>query len=161
MGLHLNVDQAHIADPELREHRNRLWWTAYIFDRMWSSKTGLPTSISDDEISVDHPSRSTGPNQHDFVDHEYLVASVELARLAGRINTRIYSRPAQKGRFLQGVQDLLKSLQDWAQGLPAHLQVDTTEPDTTVGQPVSLHLSFNQVKHEDRNLCKPANAHSA
>ncbi|KAI9148029.1 LOW QUALITY PROTEIN: putative transcriptional regulatory protein [Paramyrothecium foliicola] len=144
MGLHFNIDKVHIPDPELREHRNRVWWTAYVFDRMWSSKIGLPASISDDDISVELPSKMEGTNADDFVDHEYLIASIELARLAGRINCGIYGRKAQTGQFLASVQDLLKSLQEWAQRLPAHLRIDTDEPAKDVGRPVSLHLSFNQ-----------------
>src|SRR5688572_24726671 len=56
MGLHLNIPAAQLSDPVQREHRNRVWWTAYIFDRMWATKLGCPPAIQDEDVKVDLPS---------------------------------------------------------------------------------------------------------
>jgi len=78
MGLHLNIGDAYLPDPELREHRIRVWWSVYIVDRLLSSKIGLPLLISDDDISVDLPCNSPDLNSDDFGDHSHYLAVVCL-----------------------------------------------------------------------------------
>ena len=147
MGLHLNIPEVYSVDGETREHRKRLWWTAYIFDRMWASKMGHPVSIQDDEIEVERPSSTSSVLYHDdFGDHEYMVASIQLAELAGRMMASIYGRRMQRGSFSQRVQHSLKELTSWVEHLPDHLQTkkeltSSMTPDAVA----SLHLLFNQV----------------
>ncbi|KAH6869435.1 fungal-specific transcription factor domain-containing protein [Thelonectria olida] len=143
MGLHLTIDHAHIPDAEIREHRNRLWWTTYVFDRMWCSKVGLPVLVSDDDISVDLPSEAHGPNADDFVDHEYLKAGVKLAKIAGTITKSIYDRRNTRGPFSRRVQEVRKALRLWSEELPAHLQLN--QPIKPDGKVISQQLSFNQL----------------
>ena len=147
MGLHLNIPDVHSADREMREHRKRLWWTAYIFDRLWASKMGHPVTIQDDDVEVDRPSLISGtPNHEDFGDHEYLIASIQLAKLAGRITASIYSRRRQQGSFSQRVQYSLKELTNWVEHMPNHLQIQTDSVSNTASDAIiSLHLLFNQV----------------
>ncbi|KAF7624676.1 hypothetical protein AFLA_009917, partial [Aspergillus flavus NRRL3357] len=42
MGLHLNIPESQLSNACEREHRNRVWWTAYTLDRMWAAKLGYP-----------------------------------------------------------------------------------------------------------------------
>ncbi|KAJ3954945.1 hypothetical protein N0V92_008530 [Colletotrichum tropicale] len=83
MGLHLNVPESQLRDVAAREHRNRVFWTAYIFDRMWASKLGHPVCVQDVDIEVDLPSNPTVDESiaDDFADASYFVASVKLARV--------------------------------------------------------------------------------
>lgn len=147
MGLHLNIAHKHIPDPAVREHRKRLWWTAYNFDRFWSCKLGLPVSIPEGDISVGLPEEMNGARRHeDFaaISTDHLVANVSLARLAGDIIRVIYGREQrQLGSFSQRVQGALKSLRTWSEELPVSLQL---HPADNTGRPVSLHLAFNQVR---------------
>ncbi|KAH7126141.1 fungal-specific transcription factor domain-containing protein [Dactylonectria macrodidyma] len=146
MGLHLNVPESQLSDPSVREHRNRVWWTAFTFDRMWASRLGHPVAIQEEFIEVDLP-KDLGPgnDSDDFKDAAYLIASLQLARLAGRISYSIYSRNPQETSLSQRVQEALKSLRNWVEELPAHLHLDpkdsTAEPSP---KPLSLHLYFNQ-----------------
>jgi hypothetical protein len=146
MGLHLNA-HAHIQDPLAREHRNRVWWTVYIFDHMWSAKLGLPNSLHDEDILVDMPS-PMGEQDHkeDFIGDDHLVANVELARLAGDIITSIYGRRRQAEPFSSRVQHALRDLQAWAGSLPGPLQMKVDQPLWSIGWPAALHLNFNQVR---------------
>ncbi|KAJ9644500.1 hypothetical protein H2199_003463 [Coniosporium tulheliwenetii] len=147
MGMHLNVPEFQLSDREAREHRNRVWWTAYIFDRMWASRLGQPVSIQDDDIEVDLPSSDglAGTDSGDFGDPEYLIANIRLAKLAGHIIASIYARRRQQGAFSQRVQQVLRDLRNWVKDLPNRLQLDTDEPSQTAPNLiVSLHLSFNQ-----------------
>lgn len=147
MGLHLNIPEVHSTDHETKEHRKRLWWTAYIFDRLWASKMGNPVTIQDDDVEVDNPSWTSGTqHQEDFGDHEYLIASIKLAKLAGRMTASIYGRSMQQGSFSQRVQHSLKELTNWVERLPDQLQIKLDSTSSTASDAIiSLHLLFNQV----------------
>lgn len=145
MGLHLSAE-IHVQDPATREHRKRVWWTAYTFDRMFASKIGLPPSIADEEVFVELPASIDTAQPNDFLDHEYLIASVRLARLAGNIIFSIYRRNNANISFSKRVHSTLQQLHAWVEKLPSHLQLSADKgPPDAVGRAVSLHLSFNQV----------------
>ena len=108
---------------------------------------GHPVSIQEDDVEVDKPSSISGTQNHeDFGDHEYLIASIQLAKLTGRMTTSIYSRRRQQGSFSQRVQYALKELTTWVEHMPDHLQIKTDSISNTVSDAIiSLHLLFNQV----------------
>ncbi|KAF2089029.1 hypothetical protein K490DRAFT_37986, partial [Saccharata proteae CBS 121410] len=148
MGLHVNIPESLLNDRGTREHRNRVWWTAYYFERMWASKLGEPASVHDDDIEVNLPS-PLGLDEYpkgDFGDHLYLITRLRLARLAGHIIAFIYGRRMQKGAFSQRVQQTLRDLRSWVQELPEELQLEKGEASqATPNHVVSLHLCFNQL----------------
>ncbi|KAK1716104.1 hypothetical protein CaCOL14_009186 [Colletotrichum acutatum] len=150
MGLHLNIPESQLRDPDLREHRKRLFWTTYIFDRIWASKLGHPTAIQDSDVGVDLPSeaaddRAAVVRTHatDFEDTAYHVASLRLAALITKTVRSIYGQRSQgeATTLSTRVQQALKDLRAWVEDLPAHLQIDNAG---TGPKPISLHLSFNQ-----------------
>lgn len=144
MGLHLPAPPSVVRDARLREHRNRLWWTAYTFDRMWAAKLGYPSSISDSEIEVALPTHS-GPveNGEDGSESAYLKARIGLARLCGNLIGLIYGRNAQqKTSLYRMVQQAFDDLELWKKNLPDSLKVNGTPPDPRA---VSLRLLWNQV----------------
>ena len=153
IGLNHNISESQVKDPVERQHRVRIWWTIYIFDRMWGSKMGLPVSILDEDIYVDMPS-DTSLQDHDeqFSDTEYMVASIGLARIAGDTIAKIYSRRKYNETFLQRVQTLLKSLKSWVEALPEHIKLNSEDFSLTPKHIISLHLSFNQVSYRIRNI---------
>jgi proline utilization trans-activator len=148
-GLHLNIPEALLPNRSAREHRQRLFWTAYMFDRMSAAQLGHPVAIRDEEIEVDLPcplltdSSSVG----DDSDYQYHVASIQLARLLTGIVRSIYSIRTQpqgtqlSARVHQALQDLLA----WVDQLPPRLQVDNTPGAANDCKFAALHLSFNQV----------------
>lgn len=100
LGLNHNIPERQCINPIEREHRVRIWWAVYIFDRMWGSKTGFPLQIRDEDIHVDMPTElqlNTAVAAEQFSDTAYLVASVQLARIVGQIVEKIYSRKEQGG----------------------------------------------------------------
>lgn len=147
MGLNVNVPESQLQNRETREHRNRIWWTSYIFDRMWASSLGEPASIQDDDVEVDFPSDG-GLNQvqlKDFGGTRYVIACIELARLARRIITSIYGRKVQTP-FSQRVLQTLRDLRSWVGDLPTDLQLVSDDSSRKASQSIiSLHVSFNQV----------------
>ncbi|KAF2129404.1 hypothetical protein P153DRAFT_316318 [Dothidotthia symphoricarpi CBS 119687] len=147
MGMQMNVPEHQYRNRLAREHRTRLWWTVYVLDRTCASKLGLPSSIADEDILVDLPS-SVGLEddaQVDFGDVDYILQSVELARLSAQSIRAIYSRRKHCSPFSQRVQVSLKDLTKWMEALPTQLHLEDSERCTTQSNHiVYLHLTFNQ-----------------
>lgn len=144
IGLNHNIPERQCMGPVEREHRVRIWWVIYMYDRILGSKTGFPLQIQDPDIHVDMPSDVAGSVENgQFFDTEDLTANIHLARVSGQITEKVYTRKKHAETFLQREQRLLLSLKQWMQALPKHLRL---RPDgTTPKHIISLHLQFNQV----------------
>ncbi|OOF99212.1 hypothetical protein ASPCADRAFT_163270 [Aspergillus carbonarius ITEM 5010] len=144
LGLNHNIPERQCPDPVERQHRIRLWWAIYIFDRMYTSKIGFPLQIRDEDIHVDMPTDVVSPAaEEQFSDTAYLVASIRLSRIIGQTIDKIYCRKQHAESFLQREQQLLLALQEWLRSLPEHIKLrpDEKAPPKHI---VSLHLQFNQ-----------------
>ncbi|KAL3453146.1 fungal-specific transcription factor domain-containing protein [Aspergillus insuetus] len=146
IGLNHNIPESQCIDPVERQHRVRIWWTIYIFDRMWASKMGLPSQILDDDIHLDMPSTISPTHLYEeqFSDAEFIQANIKLARIVGDTTAQVYSRRKYSETFLQRVQKLLKALKNWVDTLPEHLRLNVDEPEMNRKQITSIHLAFNQ-----------------
>lgn len=93
LGLHRSIPDASTLLPIEREHRIRLWWTVYIFDRSTCSKLGQPLTIQDADIDVRMPSLDTtiSENQRKLGSPEHLIAYINLAQIIGYIMRDIYT----------------------------------------------------------------------
>ncbi|KAF3397789.1 hypothetical protein F1880_005622 [Penicillium rolfsii] len=146
MGLHLNIPEPQLSNASEREHRNRLWWTAYTLDRMWAAKLGYPYTIQDDEVKVDLPSSRAFPGDSgamDFPDGGFLVARIALARISGRIIHSIYTKKTQQTTLSQRVQEAFRDLRQWMDDLPTSLQIDPedeSELAILATRPILLHV---------------------
>jgi proline utilization trans-activator len=148
MGMHLNIPDFQLLDKATREHRKRVWWSAYVLDRTWASKLGHPVSIQDEDVHVDLPMGQdlAAKDSEDFGDCDYIRCSVELAKLAERTYFYVYSRRKHQSPFAQRVQHILKDLTKWVESLPPHLQLDrNVQPQALPNYLLYLHLTFNQV----------------
>ncbi|KAI1082268.1 fungal-specific transcription factor domain-containing protein [Whalleya microplaca] len=148
MGMHQDMPELHFPDRAAREHRARVWWTAYTVDRLLASEMGHPVSIQDDDIAVDLPSSEglSETESSDFLDVEYVNASIRLARISRDIITSIYNRRATHIAFSKRVQKTLSDLRGWVSALPRHLQIETGETARPLPRHIKwLHLSFNQL----------------
>ncbi|KAL5338845.1 fungal-specific transcription factor domain-containing protein [Aspergillus crustosus] len=146
IGLNHNIPESQLIDPVERQHRVRIWWTIYIFDRLWASKMGLPSQILDDDIHLDLPSSIEPAHLYEeqFSDAEFLKANIKLAHIVGETTARVYSRRKYNETSLQRVQKLLKALKNWVDTLPDHLRLNVDEPELNTKQNTSIHLAFNQ-----------------
>ncbi|KAK2616141.1 hypothetical protein N8I77_002848 [Diaporthe amygdali] len=146
MGLHLKVPRAILPDLAAREHRSRVWWTAYTFDRMWSAMLGFPPAISDSEIKVDLPSN---PHEQidtaDFPGRSYFVARITLAKLTSRTMNSIYGYDSQAKSLSERVQAAFRDLRTWMNELPESLKVDSAVQSKGDPRACSLQLLFNQL----------------
>lgn len=146
IGLNHNIPESQLIDPVERQHRIRIWWTIYMFDRMWGSKMGLPMQILDEDIHVDMPSTISPRWRHDeeLSDTDYMTANIKLARIVGETITKLYSRRKYQETFLQRVQKLLKALKNWVETLPESLKLNMEDLESSKKSVVSLHMAFNQ-----------------
>lgn len=146
IGLNHNIPESQLIDPVERQHRIEIWWTIYIFDRMWGSKMGLPMQILDEDIHVDMPSPITPRWRHEeeLSDTEYMTANIQLARIVGETISKLYSRRKYQETFLQRVQKLLKALKNWVDTLPESLRLNMEDLESSKKPVVSLHMAFNQ-----------------
>lgn len=143
LGLHIEISDTQLKDPILREHRCRLWWTAYRFDRLWAGRIGVPPSIADESIEIRLPSDEGLPaSSGDFRDSEHLIMSVRLSRMHSLSINTLYVWKRQLTSFSERVQAAVRSLRDWAEELPEHLKLKSDQPVEPRVQ--YLHLSFNQ-----------------
>jgi hypothetical protein len=146
IGLNHNIPESQLIDPVERQHRIEIWWTIYIFDRMWGSKMGLPMQILDEDIHVDMPT-TISPNwrhEEELSDTDYMTANIKLARIVGETIARLYSRRKYQETFLQRVQKLLKALKNWVDTLPEGLRLNMEDLESSKKPVVSLHMAFNQ-----------------
>ncbi|PWY68452.1 fungal-specific transcription factor [Aspergillus heteromorphus CBS 117.55] len=144
LGLNHNIPERQCTDPVERQHRVRLWWAIYIFDRMCTSKIGFPLQIRDEDIHIDMPTDVIGSAaEEQFSDTAYLVASIRLSQIIGQTIEKIYGRKPHPESFLQREQQLLLALQDWLRSLPDHIKLKP-EDNSPPKHIISLHLQFNQ-----------------
>jgi proline utilization trans-activator len=144
LGLHIEISDTQLKDPALREHRCRLWWTAYRFDRLWCGRVGVPPSVPDESVEIRLPSAEGLPasSELDFGDAEFLANGVRLARILSRAVNTLYVWKRQQTSFSERVQDAVRSLRDWAEQLPEHLRLRF---DKALPPHVQyMHLSFIQ-----------------
>lgn len=146
IGLNHNIPESQLIDPVERQHRIEIWWTIYIFDRMWGSKMGLPMQILDEDIHVDMPTTISPSWRHEeeLSDTDYMTANIKLARIVGETIARLYSRRKYQETFLQRVQKLLKALKNWVDTLPESLRLNMEDLESSKKPVVSLHMAFNQ-----------------
>ncbi|RKL43114.1 hypothetical protein BFJ72_g4527 [Fusarium proliferatum] len=146
LGLHRKLPASSSLTPLEREHRRRLWWTVYIFDRSTCSKLGQPLMIQDSDINVEMPSLSQQePEVEKVLGYPGpLIAYISLAKITGLIMSDIYSPSAKAsgGKFIQNVRSILQKLKHWDADLPSHLRWNQ---ETAILRPVaSIQLHFNQ-----------------
>lgn len=145
LGLHRAPDKRVALSKLEREHRIRLWWTVYIFDRSTCSRLGHPLSIDDAEIEIELPSwESLDPEtKAKLHSPEHLLANIELSRITGSIIREIYgpSTKNHRGSFVHNVRSILKRLKQWDANIGPRLR---WTPGGTNRGVASLQLHFNQ-----------------
>ncbi|KAJ6120065.1 fungal-specific transcription factor domain-containing protein [Penicillium sp. IBT 18751x] len=142
LGLNYNVPRTQNLHPVEREHRVRIWWTIYVLDRYWGSKSGFPVQIHDDDVHVELPSALASETYSEqFSDAAYQTAGIKLAEITGHTTREIYGRKKSAESFLQREQKLLIQLKQWVQSLPEHLRLHPDKPNSK--HTVLIHLQFN------------------
>lgn len=150
LGLHRTIPEDQGLDPVDREHHIRVFWTVYIFDRLTSSKAGLPLTIRDEDIDIQMPSsKNLSPAELDeFAPPEHLIANIKLSKISGNIIGDLYRIPGGRrdSAFVQSVHKILTNLRAWDKTLVPELKLNPNVIPCYPARPIaSLHLHFNQV----------------
>lgn len=130
LGLHVDAQRDHLVRFEL-EHRRRLWWTVYMFERMLSSKAGLPLSFTDNTISTELPddfdmsNPPSGSEHYIFPEAEYIINCVKIVQINAQILNKLYQKQPTSN-ILVTLKSIVKQLLEWRNNLSGFLQIDFT-----------------------------------
>lgn len=113
LGLHQRVS----SSPETEDLHARLWWTAYILERMMQLETGRPSAIHDEECCQILPAARESDT--------YFLGLVGLAKLQTKVIYLLYDktnehRPIKEMLLEMGRTDL--ELLEWASQFPQSIR---------------------------------------
>ncbi|CAL9735208.1 proline utilization trans-activator [Monosporozyma servazzii] len=128
LGMHVDSQSDTLPACELEHHR-RLWWTVYMFERMSSSKAGLPLGLTDNTISTELPQdiKVDNPN-YIFSRAEAIANCVKIVRINAKILNQMYQRQPSSN-ILPIIQNIFKQLIQWRNQLSDFSQVDFSQED--------------------------------
>jgi proline utilization trans-activator len=138
LGMHVDADKENVTRYEL-EHRRRLWWTVYMYERMLSSKAGLPLSLSDSSIGTELPddfdmfNPPPGCEHYIFPEAEYITSCVKITQINAKILSCLYQRQPDTN-ILPVLAELVGQLIEWKQNLPDFLKQDFSQKDLQISR---------------------------
>lgn len=144
LGWHVDADMENINRFEL-EHRRRIWWTVYMYERMLSSKAGLPLSFADDSVSTELPfdfklnlddfprDENDVRGYYIFPSAEYINNCVTITQINAIILSSLYTKQPT-ANILPVVSDLVQRLFKWKNSLPEFLRVDFSKDDVKISR---------------------------
>lgn len=144
LGWHVDADMENVNRFEL-EHRRRIWWTVYMYERMLSSKAGLPLSFADDSVSTELPfdfqmklddfprDENDVRGYYIFPSAEYINNCVTITQINAIILSSLYTKQPT-ANILPVVSDLVHRLFKWKNSLPEFLRVDFSQEDVKISR---------------------------
>lgn len=130
LGYHVDINKESLNRFEL-EHKRRLFWTVYMFERKISTKQGLPISIADDEILTELPGdfvMSKPPincENYNFPESEFISNCVKITQINSEILKNLYTKDSNN--VLSSIQKLVIKLFKWKNTLPEDLFCDYSQ----------------------------------
>ncbi|KAF5581884.1 transcriptional regulatory [Fusarium pseudoanthophilum] len=144
LGLHRLSSRGYSGlQPLDHQHRVRLWWTVYIFERTTSARLGLPAAIQDADINVEMPSSDnfSVDVQQQLGSPDHLIAHINLARITGLIKyDGCGPLNASSDKFVEHLRLVLQTLRKWDSHVPSNLRWSPGASRSVA----SLQLHFNQ-----------------
>lgn len=138
LGLHVDIGKDSLNRFEL-EHRRRLWWTVYMYERMLASKAGLPLSLTDEDISTELPSDfdmshpDPGCENYIFPEAEFISNCVKITQINANILRKLYTRHPSSN-ILPVVHEMVVALLKWKKALPQDINCDYSQPELTISR---------------------------
>ncbi|OWB74737.1 hypothetical protein B5S31_g4554 [[Candida] boidinii] len=138
LGMHVDIGKDNLNRYEL-EHRRRLWWTVYMYERMLASKAGLPLSLTDDDISTELPedfdmsNPPVGCEHYIFPEAEFIRNCVKITQINADILRGLYTRKPSSN-ILPVVHELVVKLLRWKRSLPDYINCDYSQPEIQVSR---------------------------
>lgn len=141
LGMHVDAEKDHVTRYEL-EHRRRLWWTVYMYERMLSSKAGLPLSLNDNSIGTELPddfdmfNPPPGCEHYIFPEAEYITNCVKITQINAKILSCLYQKQPNSN-ILPVLAELVGQLIEWRTNLPDFLKADFNAKDLQISRLVT------------------------
>ncbi|CCH45170.1 Proline utilization trans-activator [Wickerhamomyces ciferrii] len=138
LGMHVDADKSNVSRYEL-EHRRRLWWTVYMYERMLSSKAGLPLSLNDNSIATELPddfdmfNPPQGCEHYIFPEAEYITNCIKITQINAKILSCLYQKQPNKN-ILPVLAELVGQLIEFREHLPEFLNPDFTSKDLQISR---------------------------
>lgn len=144
LGWHVDADMENQNRFEL-EHRRRIWWTVYMYERMLSSKAGLPLSFADDSVSTELPydfnvdlddfprDENDVRGYYVFPSSDYINNCVTITQINAVILSSLYTKQPT-ANILPVVSDLVQRLFRWKNALPEFLCVDFSTDEIKISR---------------------------
>lgn len=144
LGWHVDADMENQNRFEL-EHRRRIWWTVYMYERMLSSKAGLPLSFADDSVSTELPydfnvdlqdfprDENDVRGYYIFPSSDYINNCVTITQINAVILSSLYTKQPT-ANILPVVSDLVQRLFRWKNALPEFLRVDFSTDEVKISR---------------------------
>lgn len=138
LGWHVDAQRDSLTRFEL-EHRRRIWWTVYMFERMLSSKAGLPLSFTDNTITTELPddfdmtNPPPGCDKYIFPEAEYITNCVRITQINAQILNKMYQKQPDSN-ILPVLKDIVTQLLEWRTHLSDFLQVDFTQKNLKISR---------------------------
>lgn len=141
LGMHVDAEKENVSRYEL-EHRRRLWWTVYMYERMLSSKAGLPLSLNDNSIATELPddfdmfNPPPGCEHYIFPEAEYITNCVKITQINAKILSCLYQKQPDSN-ILPVLAELVGQLIEWKKELPDFLRQDFSQKDLQISRLVT------------------------
>ncbi|KAH3678496.1 hypothetical protein WICMUC_001513 [Wickerhamomyces mucosus] len=145
LGMHVDADKENLSRYEL-EHRRRLWWTVYMYERMLSSKAGLPLSLTDNSIATELPDDfdmidpPKGYEHYIFPEAEYITNCIKITQINAKILSCLYQQKPDNN-ILPVLIELVGQLIEWKQQLPEFLRPDFSQKELQISRLVTNIMS--------------------
>ncbi|KAF4451506.1 hypothetical protein F53441_5515 [Fusarium austroafricanum] len=130
--LRLNSKQAQMdLSKTEKEHRRRLFWLSYIYDREMAQRSRCPYQQPDSETDIDLPEAVPEDNlgvissSTDHIRFNYLRSCAQLAYIQGKAHDLLYSQKAQKLTQEQKTNSITRIeelLSEWMNEIPVELR---------------------------------------
>lgn len=130
LGCHVDINKDSVNRFEL-EHKRRLFWTVYMYERMILTKQGLPLTFSNDEITTEFPGdfdMSSPPmncENYIFPESEFISNCVRITQINSEILKKLYTKDSKN--VLSSIQKLVIKLFKWKRTLPEDLFCDYSQ----------------------------------
>lgn len=137
IGLHVEEGSASRGDAtSSHEAHRRVWYSAFVLDRLLALQLGRPPSISDSGFNVGLPSRQSDDDLNDENGHtdgypqdwvgDYFIAMIKFSEIIGRVYYTLYA-PKKAGDVaakLSNIELLDTELLQWRSSLRRRLRFD-------------------------------------
>ncbi|ANB13247.1 Put3p [Sugiyamaella lignohabitans] len=128
LGLHVDAGKDSFTLHEL-EHRRRIWWSIFHFDRYIAAKAGLPLTIYETSIFAQYPRDIEGTDgvRGEFPKADYINSFIEVTKIVSFTLSELYQRQPDASasvNILPSIYEVMNRLFSWKSKWTAKLGIN-------------------------------------